>query len=78
MPTTFVNPRVIRARVPGSLVRSADPNPFDAPGPDQHTGVFGDRTIAVTVFNAPPEGGTSNNVSLRIRATWMGLDDSPR
>jgi hypothetical protein len=78
LPTTFVNPRVIRARVPASLVRSADPNPFDAPGPDQHTGVFGDRTIAIGVFNAPPEGGTSNSIALRIRAKWMGLDDDAR
>jgi hypothetical protein len=75
MPTTFVNPRVVRARVPASLVRSADPNPFDAPGPDQHTGIFGDRTISITVFNAAPEGGTSNSIALRVRARWMGLDD---
>jgi hypothetical protein len=78
MPTTFVNPRVIRARIPGTLVRSADPNPFDAPGPDQHTGIFGDRTISIAVFNAPPEGGTSNSVALRVRAKWMGLDDDSR
>ena len=78
MPTAFVNPRVIRARVPASLVRSADPNPFDAPGPDQHTGIFGDRTVSIGVFNAPPEGGTSNSVALRIRAKWMGLDDDIR
>jgi hypothetical protein len=78
LPTTFVNPRMIRARVPASIVRSADPNPFDAPGPDQHTGIFGDRTTAISVFNAPPEGGTSNSISLRIRAKWMGLDDDVR
>lgn len=75
MPTTFVNPRVIKVRVPASLVKSAEPNPFDAPGPDQHSGIFGDRTIPITVFNAPPEGGTSNSISLRIRARWMGLSD---
>lgn len=73
--TTFVNPRVLKARIPGAVVRSADPNPFDAPGPDQHTGIFGDRTASITVFNAPPEGGTSNGIALRIRAKWMGLDD---
>lgn len=78
LPTTFVNPRVIRTRVPASLVRSADPNPFDAPGPDQHTGIFGDRTIAISVFNVPPEGGASNSIALRIRPTWMGLDDDVR
>jgi hypothetical protein len=73
--TTFVNPRVLKVRVEGSVVGSADPNRFDAPGPDQHTGVFGDRTASVSVFNAPPEGGTSNTIALRIRPKWMGLDD---
>lgn len=75
VPTTFVNPRVIKAAIPASVVKSAEPNRFDAPGPDQHTGVFGDRTAVITVFNAPPEGGTSNSISLRIRAKWMGLGD---
>ena len=78
MKTTFVGPRVIKTTIPAALVKSADPNPFDAPGPDQHTGIFGDRTLAITVFNAPPEGGTSNSISLRIRATWMGLNDDVR
>ncbi len=76
MPTTFVNPRVIKAKVPASLFRSATPNPYDAPGPEQHIGVFGDRTMPVTVYNPPPEGGTSNSVSLRMRAKWMGLEDT--
>ena len=75
MPTTFVNPRVMKTTIPASIVRSAEPNRFDAPGPDQHTGVFGDRTAAIAVFNAPPEGGTSNSISLRIRAKWAGLQD---
>jgi len=75
LPTTFINPRLIKAKIPGSLVRSATPNPYDAPGPEQHSGVFGDPTISISVYNPPPEGGTSNNVALRIRAKWMGLED---
>jgi hypothetical protein len=78
MPTTFVDPRVIKAKIPASLVRSATPNPYDAPGPEQHSGVFGDRTLSISVYNPPPEGGTSNNVSVRIRAKWMGLEDIPQ
>ena len=72
LPTTFVNPRLIKAKVPAAYVRSATPNPFDAPGPEQHSGVFGDPTIAISVYNPPPEGGTSNDVSLAIRPAWMG------
>jgi hypothetical protein len=75
VPTTYVNPRVLKARIPGSLVSSATPNPFDAPGPIQHTGIFGDRALVITVYNAPPEGGLSGSVALRIRAKWMGLED---
>ena len=75
VPTTFVNPRTLRARVPARLVRSALPNPFNAPGPLQNNGVFGDPTLPVTVTTPAPEGGTSNSVSLRIRAKWMGLSD---
>jgi hypothetical protein len=78
MATTFVNPRVMRAKIPASLVKSATPNPFDAPGPEQHSGIFGDPTLSISVFNPPPEGGTSNSVSLRIRAKWMGLEDEGR
>jgi hypothetical protein len=78
MPTTFVSARVIKAKIPASLVRSATPNPYDAPGPEQHSGVFGDPTLSITVYNPPPEGGTSNGVSLRIRAKWMGLEDEVR
>jgi hypothetical protein len=73
LPTTFLNPRLIRAKVPASYARSATPNPFDAPGPEQHSGVFGDPTLSITVYNPPPEGGTSNSISLAIRPTWMGL-----
>ena len=73
--TTFVSPRVLKARVPASVVKSATPNPFDAPGPIQHSGVFGDPTVSISVYTPPPEGGTSNSVALRLRAKWMGLKD---
>jgi hypothetical protein len=73
--TIFVNPRVLKANLSASIVESAEPNPFDAPGPDQESGVFGDPTVVITVYNPPPEGGTSNGVALRIRAKWMGLKD---
>jgi hypothetical protein len=75
VPTTFVNPRTLRAKIPARLVRSALPNSFNAPGPVQNNGVFGDPTLPVTVFTPPPEGGVSNSISLRIRAKWMGLSD---
>ena len=75
VPTTFVSPRELKATVKRSALGSATPNPFDAPGPEQGTGIFGDRTVRITVFNAPPEGGVSNSISLRIRAKWMGLID---
>lgn len=76
--TTFVDPRTLKASIAASVVRSATPNPFDAPGPDQATGVFGDRTVKVDVFNPPPEGGTSNSISLRVRASWMATRDVKR
>ena len=69
--TQFVDPRSVKIRVPADLVRQATPNPFNAPGPYQNNGIFGDRTVAITVFNGPPEGGTSNPVFLRIRPKWM-------
>ncbi len=75
VPTTLVNPRILKAIMPARYVRSASPNPFNAPGPLQHSGVFGDPTIAISVFNPLPEGGLSNQISLRVRAEWMGLED---
>jgi len=75
VPTTFVGPRTLRARIPASVVARATPNQFMAPGPEQMVGVFGDRTVAISVFTPPPEGGASNSVSLRIRAKWMGLEE---
>lgn len=75
VPTIFVSPRELKATVPAAAVKSATPNPFDAQGPAQGTGVFGDRTVKLTVWNAPPEGGLSNSISLRVRAKWMGVSE---
>ena len=69
--TTFVDPRTLKARIPARVVERATPNPFDAPGPHQEVGIFGDRTVPVTVYNAPPEGGTSNTIFLRVKPKWM-------
>lgn len=44
------------------------PNCFNEPGAEQIVGVYGDRTVKITVSNAPPDGGTSNSVSLEIEA----------
>lgn len=71
VPTTFVNPRTLKARVPAAAVARAVPNAFMKPGPAQRAGVFGDRTVKFTVFNHPPDGGLSNQISLRVRAKWL-------
>jgi hypothetical protein len=71
VPTTFVNIRTLQARVPASMVVRALPNRFNEPGPFQLNGVYGDRTVKITVFNRPPDGGTSNSVSLRVQAKWL-------
>jgi len=52
-------------------VARALPNRFNEPGPFQLNGVYGDRTVKITVFNRPPDGGTSNSVSLRVQAKWL-------
>ena len=71
VPTTFVNIRTLKAAIPASVVARALPNRFNEPGPFQLNGVYGDRTVKVTVFNRPPDGGTSNSVSLRVQAKWL-------
>jgi hypothetical protein len=71
VPTTFVNIRTLNARIPASVVARALPNRFNEPGPFQLNGVYGDRTVKITVFNRPPDGGTSNSVSLRVQAKWL-------
>lgn len=71
VPTTFVNIRTLRAKIPAAAVSRSLPNRFNAPGPEQNNGVYGDKTIKLTVFNGPPDGGLSNSVSLRVVAQWM-------
>ena len=71
VPTTFVDIRTLRAEIPARVVARALPNRFNEPGPFQLNGVYGDRTVKVTVFNRPPDGGTSNSVSLRVQAAWL-------
>jgi hypothetical protein len=68
VPTTFVNIRTLRAKIPSAAVARALPNRFNAPGPEQNNGVYGDRTVKITVFNGPPDGGLSNSLSLRVTA----------
>ena len=70
VPTTFIDVRTLRARIPADLVSRALPNRFNAPGPGQNNGVYGDRTVKITVFNGSPDGA-SNSVSLRVAAKWM-------
>ena len=76
VPTTFVDARTLRAKVPAAAVARAVPNPFMKPGPAQLVGVFGDRTVKLTVFNISPDGGTSNAIALRVRAKWMADEPS--
>jgi hypothetical protein len=71
VPTTFVDIRTLKARVPASVVARATPHRFAYPGPEQHPGIYGDRTVKITVYNGPPDGGASNSVSLRVFAKWL-------
>jgi hypothetical protein len=72
VPTTFVNIRTLKAKIPASFVAQAVPDRFMlSTNPVQATGVYGDRTVKVTVFTGPPDGGTSNSVSLQVMAKWM-------
>lgn len=75
IPTQFISPRELRTKISAKIVEKATPNPWHAPGPYQKTGIFGDRTIRVTVFNPPPEGGSSEGISLRVRARWMSIEN---
>ncbi|MGZ3309712.1 MAG: amidohydrolase family protein [Xanthobacteraceae bacterium] len=60
--TTFRNPKLLEFDLPASAVARASPDPFTPPGPAQNTGIIGYRSVAVHVFNPPPDGGTSNTV----------------
>ena len=78
-PTTFVNIRTLKARIPAAVVARALPNRFNEPGPYQLNGVYGDRTAKITVFNRQPDGETTNSVSLRVQSKWLhGAEASAR
>jgi hypothetical protein len=68
--TLFENPRRVRATIPASLMEKALPDRFRMAGPDTKVGVFGDRSLSISVLNPPPSGGLSNSVSLMIQAEW--------
>ena len=68
VPTTFIDAQTLRVRIPAELVARALPNRFNAPGPGQNNGIYGDRTMKVIVANGP---STSNSLSLRIVAKWL-------
>ncbi len=61
--TIFRNPRRLEFELPANAVARATPDPYRAPGPAQNVAVIGYRGIAVSVFNPPPEGGTSNTIN---------------
>jgi imidazolonepropionase-like amidohydrolase len=64
--TTFRNPRRVEFDLPASAVTRASPDGFSPPGPAQNVGIIGNRSVAVHVFNPPPDGGTSNTVYQQI------------
>src|SRR5438094_137230 len=74
VPTTFIDAQTLRARIPSDLVSRALPNRFNAPGPAQNNGVYGDRTVKVTVSNGPGAATASNSLSLRVVAKWLAND----
>src|SRR5204863_9074621 len=65
--TTFMDAETLRAHVPADLIARALPNRFNAPGPGQNNGVYGDRTIKLAVSNGRPEE-ISNSLSMRVVA----------
>ncbi len=73
VPATFIDVRTLRAMIPADLVSRALPNRFNAPGPGQNNGVYGDRTVKITVVNGLPDGA-SNSLSLRVVAKWMASE----
>jgi hypothetical protein len=65
--TMFVDSQTLRAKVPASLVSRALPNRFNAPGPAQNNGVYGDRTLKISVDGL-------NSLSLRVVAKWLAAE----
>jgi len=64
--TRVVNPRQIEFTIPANLLESPVPNPYTSPGPFQNIGLIGYRSIEISAFSPPPEGGKSNTVNLMI------------
>ncbi len=65
---TFVtSPRRVEFDLPANLVSRPGPDPYRAPGPAQNVGIIGYRSIEISVFNPPPEGGMSNSIELLVR-----------
>jgi hypothetical protein len=60
--TIFRTPTRLEFDLPARAVERAAPDPYSTPGPAQNVGIIGYRTVAVHVFNPPPEGGVSNTV----------------
>ena len=59
----------LKARMPASIVAQPIPNRFVLyTNPEQRVDVYGDRTVKITVFTGPPDGGLSNSVSLKVIA----------
>ena len=55
--------------MPASIVAQPIPNRFVLyTNPEQRVDVYGDRTVKITVFTGPPDGGLSNSVSLKVIA----------
>ena len=74
VPTTFVDIRTLKARIPASVIAQAIPDRFQLnTNPEQRVGVYGDRTVKITVFTGPPDGGLSNSVSLKVLAKWLAV-----
>jgi hypothetical protein len=73
VPTTFLDAQTVRGKIPTEIVARALPNRFNAPGPEQKNGVYGDRTVKLSVSNGRPEE-TSNSLSIRVVAKWMASE----
>jgi hypothetical protein len=73
-PTTFVDAQTLRAKIPPEPVARALPNRFNAPGPGQNNGVYGDRTVKISVKNGFA-ATSSNSLALRVVAKWMANEN---
>jgi hypothetical protein len=60
--TIFRGPKRLEFDLPASVIARASPDGFSPPGPAQDVGMIGNRSVAIHVFNPPPDGGTSNTV----------------